>query len=51
MRFRVIVWVLLLLIVGLLAWQFYGAQQYPNRNEVSGVNRVALTMMAPAYLV
>ena len=51
MRFRLIVWVLLVLIVGLLAWQFYGAHQYPKRNDMSGVNRVVLAALAPACQV
>lgn len=42
MRLRVIVWVLLLLVVGLLAWQLYGVPHASKSNAIPAVNRTPI---------
>jgi hypothetical protein len=40
MRFRIIVYLATILVIGLLAWQLYGAHHYPNMNALPGVQHV-----------
>ena len=43
MRFRLLFWLIALLVVALLAWQLYGAHHYPKMNGTHGFNRAMIT--------
>lgn len=45
MRFRVVVWLLLLLIVGLLAWQLYGTPHARKMNAIPAFDRTPMTVL------
>ncbi|HLG78368.1 MAG TPA: hypothetical protein VFA09_01365 [Ktedonobacteraceae bacterium] len=46
MRFRLIVYLATILVIGLLAWQLYGAHHYPNMNARPAVQHVMVVVPA-----